>query len=111
MDILTLRKLRRLIQKTNLTHDTPYTETPMYAVEMLIYLALYQHDHPIYSDELQRAVGCKIDKVLCTARDHLRDYITYTLATRPNIRHPVKQFRLTPKGMYYINNLVKELEA
>lgn len=110
MNILTLRKLWGLLQKTNLTSSTKYKETPMYAVKMLIYIAMYQQDHPIYWDELVRTLDLNRDKVLRAAREYLKDYIAYKVLPRPNIRRPSKAFYLTPKGEQYVSNLVEELE-
>lgn len=109
MNPITLKNLRRLISKAELTNST-YIETPLYAIEMLVYIALYQDDHPIHASELCEALKVKPDKVLRALRQHLCIYVQAVNTRKEGVRGPVKAFYLTAKGKEYILNLIKEYE-
>lgn len=109
MNIQTLKRIRRLIQKTELTSST-YLETPLYAIEMLIYIALYQDDHPIHAAELCDALRVKPDKILRALRKHLCLYVQAVNTRKEGVKCPVKAFYLTTKGKEYIQELIKEYE-
>lgn len=109
MNTLTLKRIRRLLQRANLIPN--YNETPLYAIEMLVYIALYQHDHPIHGDELQSALKLKPDKVFRAIRKHLTPYVYAVNGRKDGVKAPVRAFYLTPKGEEYIRNLVAEYEG
>ena len=109
MNTITLKRIRRLLQRTELTNST-YLETPLYAVELLVYIALYQDGHPIHASELCEALKVKPDKVLRALRQHLCIYVQAVNTRKEGVRGPVKAFYLTTKGKEYILNLIKEYE-
>ena len=109
MNTITLKRIRRLLQRAELTNST-YLETPLYAVEMLVYIALYQDDHPIHAVELCDALKAKPDKVLRALRKHLHLYVQAVNKRKEGVKCPVKAFYLTTKGQEYINALIKEYE-
>lgn len=110
MNTMTLKRIRRLLQKTELTSST-YIETPLYAIEMLVYLALYQDDHPIHASELCEALKVKPDKVLRALRQHLCMYVQAVNTRKEGVKGPVKAFYLTTKGKEYILHIIKEYET
>lgn len=107
MNTNTLKDLRRLISKAELTH-AEYRSSPLYAVEILLYIAQYQHDHEIHGEEIHTALQLKPDKVWRALKKHLEPYVTYVKGKKEGVKCPIKVFYLTPKGETYVQNLVEE---
>ena len=109
MNTHTIKNLRRLIQTAELEH-AEYRSSPLYAVEILLYIAMYQHDHEIHGEEIHTALKLKPDKVWRALKNHLAPYVLYVKGKKEGVRGPIKVFYLTPKGETYVQNLVEEYE-
>lgn len=109
MNPITLKNLRRLIQTAELEH-AEYRSSPLYAVEILLYIAMHQHDHDVHGEEIHTALKLKPDKVWRALKKHLAPYTIAVKGKKEGVRGPIKVFFLTPKGEAYIRNLIKEYE-
>lgn len=108
--MLEIKRLRRLLSKARLSKDDYALETPLYAIELLLYIAQYQDDHEVLSSEIIKELDIKPDKLLRAIRKHLKDYIYIGSGWQDGVKRPVYVYTLTPKGQRYIQNLVEELK-
>lgn len=82
-----------------------YTEVPIFAVQLLIYLAIHGTGRAIHASELIRVFDTYEAKIYRACREHLSAYITAENTVKEGVKCPVKAFRLSKAGEDYINAL------
>lgn len=101
-------KLNKLQQIMNASANLPrknYTEVPIFAVQLLIYLAIHGTGRAIHASELIRVFDTYEAKIYRACREHLSAYITAENTVKEGVKCPVKAFRLSKAGEDYINAL------
>lgn len=105
-------KLKKLQSIFNASADLPnknYSEVPVFAVQLLLYLAL-NRERPLYASELIRVFDTYEAKIYRACREHLSAYITAENTVKEGVKCPVKAFRLSKAGEDYINALCELID-
>lgn len=105
-----LHVIRRFCKQANKMRPA-FTETPVFAIQAMAYIALHQDEHLIYAEELILELNVKADKLYRSLRNNLRDYVKSTPSKKEGVRGPVTSYTLTPKGWKYLMELTEILEA
>lgn len=105
----TLHIIRRFCKQANKMRPA-FTETPVFAIQAMTYIALHQDEYLIYAEELISELNVKPDKLYRSLRNNLRDYVKATPSKKEGVRGPVTSYTLTPKGRKYLMELAEILE-
>lgn len=99
-----LIKLQRLMTHANNLTPTGYKEIPVFAIKLLVYLALNGKEHNVLITELTRELNTnepKIYQTITTLSTHI--YVHKTI--KVNVNKPVNAFQLTSTGEAFIEKL------
>ena len=110
MDTKKLTKLRRIFKTASVMPYQNYTELPLMAVQMLLYLALNGTDRYVYVGELTAEFCTNEAKIYRACREHLSNYIASVRTVKEGVKSPVKAFRLTRAGEEYITEMCNQLD-